>query len=98
LMFVATLTHSPGLCFGNPQYKEEGKKWIKNMRDSAKEAGVKTHGAYLCPNEHTFYFVLEAENLKAISDFLGPPMSTHHRARISPVMGVDEGFGLDFMK
>lgn len=98
MLFVATLTHTPELCFGNPSYKDPGKKWVENMRDSAKKLGVKIHGAYVSPNEHTFYFILETENLEAISDFLGPPVLTHHTGCISPVMNLEEAFGLPFMK
>lgn len=98
MIFVATLTHSPELCFGDPSYKEQGKKWIQNMRESAKKLGVTIHGAYVSPNEHTFYFVLESDSFGAISDFLSPPILTHHSGRVSPVITVEEAFGLGFMK
>lgn len=98
MRFVATLTHPPELCFGNISYQEQGKKWVENMRESAKKIGVKIHGAYISPNEHTFYFVLEADDFKSISDFLEPPMLTHHSARVSTVITVEEAFGLSFMK
>jgi hypothetical protein len=98
LIFVATLTHPPELCLANPSYKQEGKKWVENMRESSKKFGVTIHGAYVSPNEHTFYFVLESDNFKAVSDFFSPPMLTHHTARVSPVVTVEEGFGLSFMK
>jgi len=54
--------------------------------------------AYIAPNEHTFYFVLESDSYKAISDFLSPPMLTHNVGRVSPVIALEEGFGLSFMK
>jgi uncharacterized protein with GYD domain len=98
MMFVVTLTHTPELCFANDPYKEKSKRWIENMRESAKKIGVKIHGAYVSPNEHTFYFVLEAENYKAVSDFLCPPMLTHHAGRVSPVIPIEETAGLTFMK
>jgi hypothetical protein len=98
MIFVATLTHPPELCFANSSYKGEGKKWVENMRESAKKLGVKVHGAYVSPNEHTFYFILESDNYNAISDFLSPPMLTHHTARVSPVTALEEAFGLSFMK
>ena len=97
-MFVVTLTHTPELCFGNESYKELGRKWVENMKRSARELQIKIHGAYISPNEHTFYFIIESDNFRAISDFLEPPMLTHHTARISPVLDIEEGFGLDFMK
>lgn len=96
MMFVATLTHPPDLCFGNKQYQADGREWAEKMRDLAKKHNVKIHGAYLSPNEHTFYFVLEADSLMAISELLGPPMLNHHSARISPVITVEEVFGLSF--
>ena len=98
MIFVATLTHTPELCFGNPSYKQQGKKWVENMRESAKKLGVTIHGAYASPNEHTFHFVLESNSHGAISDFLSPPILTHHSAQISPVVTVEEAFGLSFMK
>jgi len=58
----------------------------------------KLHGAYVSPNEHTFYFVLEADNFNAISDFLRPPMLTHHNGKVSPIMTVEEAFKLPFIK
>ena len=98
MIFVATLAHPSELCLANPSYKEERKTWIQNMRESSKKLGVTVHGAYVSPNEHTFYFVLESDNFKAVSDFLSPPMLTHNTARVSPVVTVEEGSGLSFMK
>jgi len=97
-MFVATLTHPPELCLANPSYKEGAKKWIQSMRESSKKLGVTIHGAYSTPNEHTFYFVLESDNFKAVSDFLSPPMLTHHTGRVSPVVPLEEALSLGFMK
>jgi hypothetical protein len=94
LIIVATLTHPPELCFGNKQYQKEGKDWIQNMKKSADKLNVKILGAYICPNEHTFYFILESDDYAAISQLLGPPMLTHHRAKISPVITVEQAFGL----
>lgn len=68
------------------------------MNESTKTLDVKVHGAYICPNEHTFYFILESSDFKAISEFLGPPMLTHTSAKISPVLTFEEAFGLPFIK
>jgi len=59
---------------------------------------IKIHGAYVSPNEHTFYFVLEADNFDASSDFLSPPMLTHHSGKVSSIMTVEEAFKLPVIK
>ncbi len=94
MIVVAQLTHSPELCFGRPEHKEKAKEmmeFMKNMERYEKEAGVKMHGFYLNSNEHTFYFILEADNFLKISKFLGvEPVLTHHTAKITPVVTLEE--------
>lgn len=98
MLFVATLVHSPEQCFGRKEYAAEGKRWTEEMKNSAKKLGVKIHGAYVAPNEHTFFLILESDDFKAVSEFLGPPILTHHSARIFPVITFEEAFGLAFIK
>lgn len=91
LFFIAQLTHSPELCFGRPEHKEKAKELMEFMEKYEKEAGVKMHGFYLNANEHTFYFILEADNYLKISKFLGVgPVLTHHTAKITPVVALEE--------
>ena len=94
MIFIAQLTHPPELCFGRPEHKEEAKElmeFMENMEKYEKEAGVKTHGFYLNSNEHTFYFILEADSFLKISNFLGVgPLLTHHTAKITPVVTLEE--------
>jgi hypothetical protein len=42
------------------------------------------------PNEHKFYFFLEAETFDAISGFLGSPFLEDHDGHISPVLSFGE--------
>jgi len=98
LLFVVTLTHTPEQCFAGKEYSAEGKHWVEEMRRSADRLGVRIHGAYICTNEHTYYFILESDSLKAVAEFLGPPMLTHHSGRVSPVITVEEAFELSFVK
>ena len=98
MKFVVTLTHTPEQCLARKEYMEEGKQWIKQMQESADKLGVKIEGAYITPNEHMFYFILECNDFKSISTFLGPPMLTHHSAKVAPVMTLEEAFGLSFMQ
>ncbi len=64
---------------------DESKRWIDGMADLAKKIGVKIHGAYSCPTEHTFYFVLETDNFANITSFFSGIMLTNNEGRISPV-------------
>ena len=42
-------------------------------------------------NEHTFYFIIEADNYLKLSKFLGVgPVLTHHTAKITPVVTLEE--------
>jgi hypothetical protein len=86
MMVVATLIHPPELCLAREEYKTEAMHMIDGMNDMAKKLGVKVHGAYSCPNEHTFYFVLESDDFKNITAFLSGRLLTHHTGRISPVI------------
>jgi hypothetical protein len=86
MFFIAQLTHSPELCFARPEHKEkydELFEFLNNMEKYEKEAEVKLHGFYLNANEHTFYFIIEADNYLKLSKFLGVgPILTHHKGRL----------------
>ena len=64
---------------------------MENIENYAANTGVTIHGFYLNSNEHTFYFILEAENFLNISKFLGvDPVLTHHTAKITPVVTLEQ--------
>ena len=94
MYIIARLTHSPELCFGRPEHKEKAKEFMEfmeNMEKYEKEAEVKVHGFYLNSNEHTFYFIIESDDFGKISKFLGfGPVLTHHTAKITPVVTLEE--------
>ncbi len=92
MLFLVTLVHKPELCFGNKQYNEEGKQWTNNMKASAEKYGIKVNGFWICPIEHTYYFMLESDDFKAITGFLSPPMLTHHKGKITPLITAEEAF------
>jgi len=98
MLFVITLEHTPELCLARKEYAAEGKQWMDSMGERAKGLGVKIHGAYVSTIEHTFYFILDANDTKAISEFFSPPFLTHHKARISSVISLQEAFDLPFVK
>lgn len=100
MIVIAQLTHSPELCFGRPEHKEKAQElmaFLANMEKHTKEAGVTLRGFYLNSNEHTFYFILEADTFLNISKFLGAePLLTHHTAKITPVVTLEQT--LEFAK
>jgi len=90
MMFVATLVHPPELCLARKEFSAEAKRWIDGMNDLAKKQNIKIHGAYSCPNEHTFYFILESDDFKAIPLFFSGVMLANNTAHIAPVIPVKE--------
>jgi len=94
MKFVVTLEHTPELCSVRKEYAAEMKRWTDSMEERAKNLGVKIHGVYVSPIEHTFYFILETDDNQAISEFFGPYFLTHHKARISPVSIPQEAMSL----
>ena len=98
MLFVATLSHGPDLCFARPEFTEAGRTFSEELAARAQELGVKVHAALITPNEHTFYFVLEADRFEDVSEVLGPPILTHHTGRVAPVMPVPGAFALSFVQ
>ena len=90
MMYVATLVHPPELCLARPNSVLKPSTSINGMNDLAKKTSIKIHGAYSCPNEHTFYFILESDNFTAISAFFSGVMLSNHKGKISPVISVKE--------
>jgi len=98
MLFVITLEHPPELCLARKEYATEAKHWQDSLEERAKSLGIKIHGAYVSTIEHTFYFILDADDVKAISEFFSPPFLTHHKGRISPVIDIQKAFNLPFVK
>jgi hypothetical protein len=90
MLFVATLNHPPELCLAREEFAHEFKNWAKGMDDLAKTLEITIRGAYLCPNEHTFYFILDAKDFKPVAAFFSGIMLTNNTGRISPVISLKE--------
>ena len=88
MMFVATLIHPPELCLAREEYGTDSREWINSIDDRAEKLGIRVHGAYSCPTEHTFYFVLESDDFKAVTAFLSGIMLTNNMGKISPVISL----------
>jgi hypothetical protein len=90
MMFVATLIHPPELCLAREEFADEFKHWTREMDDLAENLGITVRGAYVCPNEHTFYFILDAKDLNAVTAFFSGIMLANNTGRISPVISLGE--------
>ncbi|MDD1657673.1 MAG: hypothetical protein LUQ41_04335 [Methanomicrobiales archaeon] len=90
MMFVVTLVHTPELCLARKEFSTEFRRWFDGMNDLAKKLGIRIQGAYSCPNEHTFYFILDASDLNAITAFFSGIMLTNNKGRVSPVVPLIE--------
>jgi len=90
MMFVVTLVHTPELCLARKEFSSEFKHWHDGMNDLAKKLGITLRGAYSCPNEHTFYFILDSKDLNSITAFFSGIMLTNNKGRISPVVSLKE--------
>ena len=89
MLFVATLIHSPENCFHRPENQDLEKAAMEHFKDLdklQKETGVYLHGCYVCPNEHTFYFILETDDFRGVHRFLGDNLLIGHTAKITPVI------------
>ncbi len=88
MYIIATLKHSPENCLARPENQDAFKAIQEHSKDLdklQKETGVKLHGSYVCPNEHTFYFILETDDFTGVRKFLGDDMLIRHTAKITPV-------------
>ncbi len=92
MLFLVTLVHPPEQCFARKEYAEQGKAWFTGMKASAEKLGIKVHGAWICPIEHVFYIMLESNDFKAVSGFLNPPLLTHHKGKITPILTWEEAY------
>lgn len=88
MQFIATLEHDPDNCWARPDKEETAMAWITSLEDHAAEHDVDLHGAYATPNEHKFYFIMEADTFEAVSSFLGPPLLVDHDGHVAPVTSL----------
>jgi hypothetical protein len=90
MMYVVTLVHTPELCLARKEFGAEFKPWLDGMNDLAKKLGITIHGAYSCPSEHTFYFILDSKDLKSVTAFFSGIMLTNHTGKVSSVISLTE--------
>jgi len=75
------LVHPPSCVLQGRNLVLKPSAGLTEMNDLAKKLNIRIHGAYSCPNEHTFYFILESDDLKAITAFFSGIMLTNNKGR-----------------
>ncbi|KAB1186942.1 MULTISPECIES: DUF3303 family protein [Haloferax] len=88
MKFIVRLTHSPDNCWARPENQEKATEFQQRLENVDEELGVTVHSAFVAPNEHTFYLVLDAESFEGVVGLLGPPVLEDHEADITPVMSI----------
>lgn len=99
MLFNVTLHHSPDNCWARPENEGKATELIERL-ENGEEYGVGVRSAYVAPNEHTFFLVLESDSFEGLTSLLGTPLLADHQADITPVTtfvealeatGVDSG-------
>jgi len=82
MLFHITQTHTPEAC-----PKDEGGS---SILFNAEAEGIKLHAMYGAFTEHVIYYVVEAQNIKSVHQFLIPGLK-HCTCKVTPV--AEEAIG-----
>jgi uncharacterized protein with GYD domain len=82
MLFIYIHTHPVEKCLLDKV--EERNALFAQVRQQVKESGVKVIGMYSAPNEHTFFMVIEADDIAAIHQAVSP-LTPWGVARLIPV-------------
>ncbi len=89
MLFVAIHQHTPELCpADNPAAIHQ-----LASQEHVSASGVKVLGSYVAPPEHTFYFLLEADDYAQVVRYFRPLMKIG-TPRIVPVQTLGEALGI----
>ncbi len=86
MLFMYIHTHSADKCLADK--REEVWKIVAQVQEATRQAGIKSLGAYVAAHEHTFYIILEADDLLALEQAL-VPMTVWGDARLIPVVSME---------
>jgi uncharacterized protein with GYD domain len=82
MLFMYVHTHPVEKCLAGKS--AELNDLATAVRTEASEAGVAFRGVYWAPNEHTFFALIEADDVAAIQRAVGP-LTPWGTARLIPV-------------
>ena len=85
MLFHARVTHSPENCWARDEHEGKASEMVERMENAEETFGVTVHSSHIAPNEHTFYFMVEADSFEGVTGLFGPPLLQDHDADIVPV-------------
>lgn len=85
MLFHVRLTHSPEHCWARKEQEGKASEFVARMEDADESLDVSVQSAYIAPNEHTFYLLVEADTFEGLTELLGPPLLQDHEADVVPV-------------
>jgi hypothetical protein len=85
MLFHVRLTHSPENCWARDEHEGKASELVARMEDAEESFGVSVRSAFVAPNEHTFYLVVESDTFEGLTSLLGPPLLQDHEADVVPV-------------
>lgn len=83
--FHVRLTHDPEHCWAREENAGKSSELVERMETAEDTYGVTVHSAHVAPNEHTFYFLVEADSFEGVTGLFGPPLLQDHDADVVPV-------------
>lgn len=89
-MFHVRLTHSPENCWVRDENEGKANELVSRIENSTESSGVSVRSAYVAPNEHTFYLMVESDTFEGLTALLGPPILQDHDADVVPVTTLGE--------
>ena len=85
MLFMYIHTHPVEKCLADKP--EEVQRLIAKLKEAIGKSGVKVLGAYGTSHEHTFFLVIDADNIEAIEQAMHPVLSWGN-ARLIPVTAI----------
>lgn len=93
MLFHIQLTHRPENCWARDEHEGKASELVAWLEDTKGSRGVSVQSAFVAPNEHTFYPIVEADTFEDVTALLGPPLLQDHEADIVSVTTFGEVMG-----
>ncbi|AHG05218.1 hypothetical protein HALDL1_06975 [Halobacterium sp. DL1] len=85
MLFHVRLTHSPENCWARDEQEGKAHDLLERVENPPDSVEARIRNAFVAPNEHTFYFVVESPTFEGLTALLGPPLLEDHEADVVPV-------------
>lgn len=84
-LFHVSLRHSAENCWARIENEGKASELVARLDDAEESFDVTVHSAFVAPNEHTFYFVVESDSFEGVTGLFGPPVLQDHEADVVQV-------------